>query len=70
MPFFIDKFGAKCYYTNIPSMFMERSGEYVPNHKSNADLYVYGHGDADAHDDVCSLAACPNHTGAVPHPLT
>ena len=60
----------KCYYTNKISVLVGRGERYVFDRSSNADLYVYGHGDADAHDVVRSLTAYPKHTGTVSHRLT
>ena len=51
-------------YTNKHGRLVERSGEYVLSGFSNDDLYVYGHGYADAHVFVRSFAAFPEHPGS------
>ena len=51
-------------YTNKHGRLVERSGEYVLSGFSNDDLYLYGHGYADAHVFVRSFAAFPEHPGS------
>ena len=51
-------------YTNQDGRQVERSSKYDLSGISNDNLYVYGHGHADAHIFACSFAAFPERTGS------